>query len=103
MAAIGELFKYLGKNQKFNTYCNELQNNKKNEEIINLVFQDEELLKEIKNIIDDESVIKNKMEIIIGQKRKALESKKQKEETKTIQIEQTKQNKEQSIKSKNNK
>ena len=47
MAAIGELFKYLGKNQKFNTYCNELQNNKKNEEIINLVFQDEELLKEI--------------------------------------------------------
>ena len=80
MAAIGELFKYLGKNQKFSTYCNELQNNKKTEEIINLAFQDEQLLSELKNIINDESIIKNKMEVIIGQKRKSLESKKQKDE-----------------------
>jgi hypothetical protein len=77
MASIGELFKTLGKDQTFNRYCNELENGKTNNEIIELAFQDEELISNLQKIIDDNNIIKNKMEIIVGQKRKTYESKKQ--------------------------
>jgi hypothetical protein len=82
MASIGELFKTLGKDQTFNEYCNELDNGKTNSEIIELAFEDEELMINLRKIIDDNNIIKNKMEIIVGQKRKAYESKKQNESNK---------------------
>jgi len=76
MAQIGELFKFLGKSDIFSKYCNDgFTLNEKNEEIIQKVFDDNELIENIFKIIDDETLIKNKMDTIIGQKRKGLEKK----------------------------
>jgi ABC-type Zn2+ transport system substrate-binding protein/surface adhesin len=94
MAAIGELFKNLGKNEIFANYCNEITNEKTNNEIINLALNDENLMSILKNIINNEEIIKNKMDIIIGQKRKTLEKLNNKKiiEVKNIIVEKNKDN-----------
>jgi hypothetical protein len=78
MASIGELFKTLGKDETFSKYCSQIENGKSNSEIINLAFEDDNLVSILKKIIDDTEIIKTKMEVIIGQKRKVYESKKDK-------------------------
>jgi hypothetical protein len=90
MAQIGELFKTLGKDETFIKYVNEIENNKTNSEIIDLAFEDNDFITRIKSIIDDESIIRNKMDIIIGQKRKNLESKKEKDKKAIIPLPSTK-------------
>ena len=77
MAAIGELFKTLGKNEIFTKYCNEMQNGKSNNDIADLAFNDDDLMSILRGIIQDDAIIRNKMETIIGQKRKGLEKKEQ--------------------------
>jgi hypothetical protein len=68
MASVGELFKFLGSNDIFLDLCKDSQ--KTNQEIIEDVFQNEELINKLKNIVQDENIIKSKMDILIGQKRK---------------------------------
>jgi hypothetical protein len=82
MAEIGQLFKILGKDETFTKYCNEIENGKTNNEIINMAFEDSNLISQLTQIIKDENIIKNKMEVIIGQKRKAFENKKEKSDKK---------------------
>jgi hypothetical protein len=43
---------------------------KTNQEVIEYVFQNEDLINKLKNIVQDENIIKSKMDILIGQKRK---------------------------------
>jgi hypothetical protein len=68
MANIGDLFKFLGSNEVFNTLCQDTE--KTNEQIIESVFQNEELLTNLKNFVQDDAVIKSKLVVLIGQKRK---------------------------------
>jgi hypothetical protein len=68
MASVGELFKFLGSNDIFLDLCKD--NEKTSEQIIADVFENEELIAQLRNIIQDDSLIKNKMDILIGQKRK---------------------------------
>lgn len=75
-ASIGELFKILGKNEKFSNYCKEIENGKSINEIIEMAMNDIELMTILNNIIEDNEVIKNKMEVIIGQKKKVYEKNK---------------------------
>jgi hypothetical protein len=69
-ASIGELFKILGKNEIFSKYCKEIENEKSNNDIIDLAINDIELMNILNNVVSDISIIKNKMDVIIGQKRK---------------------------------
>ena len=68
MAYVGELFKFLGSNIIIQGLCKD--NEKSSQQIIELVFENEELITKLRNIVDDDNIIKSKMDIIIGQKRK---------------------------------
>ena len=68
MASVGELFKFLGSNDVFLDLCKDTE--KTNQQLIEVVFQNEELIAQLRNIIQDDSIIKSKMDILIGQKRK---------------------------------
>jgi len=70
---VGELFKILSKNEIFETYLKEIENNKSNSEIIDMAINNEELINILKNYVEDINIIKNKMDIIIGQKRKSYQ------------------------------
>ncbi len=100
MAYIGELFKVLGKNEVFSKYCDEMKNGKSNNDVLEMAFNDNDLMTLLKGIIDDEVLIKNKMDTIIGQKRKGLEKKNNPEKPK--QEQQTKHNNQSSSKVVNN-
>jgi hypothetical protein len=95
MASVGELFKFLGSNDIFLDLCKDSQ--KTNQEIIEDVFQNEELINKLKNIVQDENIIKSKMDILIGQKRKNQNKKQEqtlKQEDQTINQEELKEVKE---------
>ena len=68
MANIGDLFKFLGSNDLFNTLCQDTE--KTNEQVIETVFKNEELLTSLKQFVQDDAVIKSKSVVLIGQKRK---------------------------------
>ena len=72
---IGELFKILGKNEIFTNYVKEVENNKSIDEIIDLALNDGALMEQLTSVVSDVSVIKNKMEVIIGQKKKSYDKK----------------------------
>jgi hypothetical protein len=82
MASIGELFKVLGNNEVFNSYCQDTT--KTNIEIVNESFDNAELMLILRNIVQDDSIIKSKMDIIIGQKRKNANKPKQQEQVKPL-------------------
>jgi hypothetical protein len=69
MANIGELFKFLGANDAFASLCKEIE--KTNQQIIEDMFLNETVMTELRKIVPDDSIIKNKMDILIGQKRKS--------------------------------
>jgi inosine/xanthosine triphosphate pyrophosphatase family protein len=75
---IGDLFKLLSKNEIFTNYLKDIEHNKTNEDIINSALNNEQLMQELTNIVDDVGIIKNKMDIIIGQKRKNYEKEREK-------------------------
>jgi hypothetical protein len=79
MAYVGELFKFLGSNFIFQDFCKNYE--KTNQQIIADVFQNEELIAKLRNIVQDDNIIKNKMDILIGQKRKN-QNKKQEQSSK---------------------
>jgi hypothetical protein len=68
MANVGELFKFLGENEMFDSFCKD--SDKTTEQIIESCFQDEELATAMRNLVQDDAIIKNKMSVLIGQKRK---------------------------------
>ena len=72
---IGELFKILGKNEIFANYAKEVENGKTNQEIIDIAVNDQALMCSLTMVVSDVEVIKNKMDVIIGQKRKNYEKK----------------------------
>ena len=63
MASVGELFKFLGSNDVFLELCKDTE--KTNQQLIEVVFQNEELIAQLRNIIQDDSIIKSKMDILI--------------------------------------
>jgi hypothetical protein len=69
MANIGELFKFLGANEVFASLCKEIE--KTNQQIIEDMFLNETVINDLRKIVSDDSIIKNKMDILIGQKRKS--------------------------------
>ena len=79
MASIGELFKFLTTNTFFQTLSKD--NDKTDEEIIHYAFDNIEFITNFKNIVHDETVIKNKMKTIIGQNKKQKIKKQQDIET----------------------
>jgi len=95
MASVGELFKFLGSNDVFLDLCKDTE--KTNQQLIEVVFQNEELISQLRNIIQDDSIIKSKMDILIGQKRKNQNKKQEQKQDKTQQPENNEQqeNKEQ--------
>jgi hypothetical protein len=92
MASVGELFKFLGSNDIFLDLCKDSQ--KTNQEIIEDVFQNEELINKLKNIVQDENIIKSKMDILIGQKRKNQNKKQEQTLKQEDQLEEVKEVKE---------
>ena len=68
MANVGELFKYLVGDAYFGALCKNSE--KSNEEIIVSVFENEELINKLRTFVNDDAVIKSKLVILIGQKRK---------------------------------
>ena len=68
MASVGELFKFLGSNDIFLELCKDSE--KTSQQIIEVVYQNDELIAQVRNIIQDDNIIKSKMDILIGQKRK---------------------------------
>jgi hypothetical protein len=79
---IGDLFKLLSKNEIFTNYIKDIENGKTNQEIVNSALNNEQLMQDLTSIVDDVEVIKNKMDIIIGQKRKNYEKEREKEKLK---------------------
>jgi hypothetical protein len=79
MASVGELFKFLGSNVIFQDLCKDSE--KTNEQIIADVFENEELIANLRNIVQDDKIIKSKMDILIGQKRKNQKQKQGQEQT----------------------
>ena len=69
MANIGELFKFLGANETFASLCKEIE--KTNQQIIEDMFLNESVMNDLRKIVSDDSIIKSKMDILIGQKRKS--------------------------------
>ena len=93
MASVGELFKFLGSNDVFLDLCKDTE--KTSEQIIANVFENEELIAKVRTIIQDDSLIKSKMDILIGQKRKSQNKKPdQKQSQDKKQDKQDKQDKE---------
>lgn len=72
---IGELFKFLGNNETFTNYIKEIENGKSINEIVDLATNDEELMEKLTALVSDVSLIKNKMEVLIGQKKKSFDKK----------------------------
>jgi hypothetical protein len=89
MASVGDLFKFLGSNDIFLDLCKDSQ--KTNQEIIEDVFQNEELINKLKNIVQDENIIKSKMDILIGQKRKNQNKKQEQTLKQEDQLEEVKE------------
>lgn len=73
MAAIGELFKFLGKNEILENYCKEMENGASNKDILDEILKNDDLMMSLKSIIDNEDIIKSKVDVIIGQKRRIFE------------------------------
>jgi len=97
MANIGELFKFLGANETFIDLCQE--SDKTNQQIIEIVFQNEDLISSVRSIVQDDNIIKSKMDILIGQKRKGQNKKpKQEQIVKDEPIEKHKPEEEKTIK-----
>lgn len=69
MANIGELFKFLGANEVFASLCKEIE--KTNQQIIEDMFLNETVMDDLRKFVSDDSIIKSKMDILIGQKRKS--------------------------------
>jgi hypothetical protein len=69
MSQIGQLFKVLGNNSIFLNY---IQPNKTRSEIIDDAIEDEELMSVLTPLVDDVSVIRSKMDIIVGQRMKKM-------------------------------
>ena len=88
MASVGELFKFLGSNNVFLDLCKDSE--KTNPQIIEDVFQNEELIAKLRNIVQDDSIIKSKMDILIGQKRKNQNKKQDQKQDQTNKQEQDK-------------
>jgi hypothetical protein len=93
MASVGELFKFLGSNDVFLELCKDTE--KTNQQLIEVVFQNEELIAQLRNIIQDDSIIKSKMDILIGQKRKNQNKKQDKTQQQDKTQEDKQENKEQ--------
>ena len=68
MANVGELFKVLCNNEIFNSYCQD--KTKSNIDVLNESINNEEIMNVLRNIVNDDNIIKSKMDVIIGQKRK---------------------------------
>ena len=68
MASVGELFKFLGSNDIFLELCKDSE--KTSQQVIEVVFHNDELIAQVRNIVQDDNIIKSKMDILIGQKRK---------------------------------
>lgn len=68
MADIGKLFKVISNDLYFLDLCQNTELT--NEEILQTAFHDESFITNLRSIINDDNIIKSKMEIIIGQKRK---------------------------------
>ena len=92
MASVGELFKFLGSNDIFLNLCKDSE--KTNQEVIEYVFQNEDLINKLKNIVQDENIIKSKMDILIGQKRKNQNKKQEQTLKQEDQLEEVKEVKE---------
>ena len=92
MAAVGELFKFLGSNDIFHVLCKDSE--KTNQQVIADVFENEELISKLRNIVQDDNIIKSKMDILIGQKRKnqnkKQEPKQQETETRKQEVNENK-------------
>jgi hypothetical protein len=69
MSNIGQLFKTLGNNSTFLGYITQ---DKTSAEIIDQAISDETLMSELLNIVNDVSLIKSKMDIVIGQRLKSM-------------------------------
>lgn len=69
MANIGELFKFLGANEAFASLCKD--NEKTNQQIIEDMFLNETVMTELRKMVLDDNIIRSKMDILIGQKRKS--------------------------------
>jgi len=69
MSNIGQLFKTLGNNSTFLGYITQ---DKTSAEIIDQAMSDETLMSELLNIVNDVSLIKSKMDIVIGQRLKSM-------------------------------
>ena len=69
MASIGELFAFLGSNQEFHLLCQDTT--KSANQIMDEVFQNEELVSSLRKFVQDDTIIKTKMNVVIGQKRKS--------------------------------
>jgi FKBP-type peptidyl-prolyl cis-trans isomerase len=89
MASVGELFKFLGSNDVFLELCKDTE--KTSEQIIADVFENEELIAQLRNIIQDDSIIKSKMDILIGQKRKNQNKKQEQKQNQDKKQEEQKQ------------
>jgi hypothetical protein len=89
MASVGELFKFLGSNDIFLNLCKDSE--KTNQEVIEYVFQNEDLINKLKNIVQDENIIKSKMDILIGQKRKNQNKKQEQTLKQEDQLEEVKE------------
>ena len=72
---IGELFKVLGKNETFANYVKEIENGKSTNEIIDFAVNDNDLMEQLMTLVSDVAIIKSKMEVIIGQKKRSFEKK----------------------------
>jgi hypothetical protein len=78
MASIGEFFKFLGSNSDFHTLCQDAD--KSVDQIIEDVFQNDGLISSLRTIVQDDSIIRSKMSVVIGQKRKQTHPKNKKED-----------------------
>jgi hypothetical protein len=94
MAAVGELFKFLGSNDIFHDLCKDC--GKTNQQVIADVFENDELISKLRNIVQDDNIIKSKMDILIGQKRKTQNKKQEprQQELKENKLEEAKEVKE---------
>ena len=76
MNNIGNLFKVLGNNEKFNNYLENGKNTgKSNNEIIDDAINDSELMEILYESVSDIKIIMQKMDVMIGQKSKNLSKK----------------------------
>jgi hypothetical protein len=95
--SVGELFKILGNNTIFlNCIINGHKNNKTNQDIIEDAIDCEELMNDLTILVPDIQIICDKMNIIIGQKRKNMkvvvnEEKEEKEVNEEVKVNEEKE------------